>query len=715
MNTDEEIEEFIGRAIYDPTIIYHIYTAFNWATQLFGALHFLYSYGYIHRDITPANILLSENFAAKIGDFGCTKESKNTCVGTRLGTPRYMSPPSLRDGGNEYMVSHKNDVYSLGLVLWEVIERRIVLSQYGIGSFQYETFIGEIYAKKITEIEEPHCPEELKRIIAGCISFEPSSRQRAYDIFSKLGDITMKYEQGVLPNLSNNLVKSGLQLWIDENQKILVKPIGFDGSNDLIPISSAFDFSHLSVDFNTPDETKDEFTKPILHLKEVLPNLFEYQKGNVARERFMELFKCLSDEEKKRFLQTASDCLFNQLQKMNIYDEIDVKALKSVLQSKPETIDEAFEDVLQNDLFDQLSAYHLVFQSLEFVVKSRFMYWDFYESIFHQDVVLRSIKNTRYCQRMSLKCYFSTTTKEEWLFLEVDSERNMAKFVRKDFTNLREFPGFWVNENSRRFPSFVLKTQSDSLFSQNELLFSHLEPIDFHLFFAVFEKLRKIIEKCTQANASKFIPIDNCMKKTYLDHEIQRQKVPFQLPGYVFQLRNPPTTPCHCEVKCELKQVYGKVSTFGFDVPNEMRTMSNYDCTNYSLDAYQMAWVGMSELLNRIFVSKQINQEQFGKTKFFAYPKRIELKKDVAFHNMCFIFLLYLNDQKKEYVLLDYPWNYDRNEKIPCFDFDWNFHSLEASVLREHFEELEPSLRKFFVMDSEFNSSRLEVMKEIKK
>ncbi|GMI93292.1 chitin elicitor receptor kinase 1, LysM-containing receptor-like kinase 1 [Hibiscus trionum] len=78
---------------------------------------------YIHRDIKSANILIDNNFRAKVADFGLTKltEFGNTSMQTRLvGTFGYM-PPEYAQYGD---VSPKVDVYAFGVVLYELISAR---------------------------------------------------------------------------------------------------------------------------------------------------------------------------------------------------------------------------------------------------------------------------------------------------------------------------------------------------------------------------------------------------------------------------------------------------------------------------------------------------------------------------------------------------------------------------------------------------------------
>ena len=94
------------------------------------ALQHIHSAGIIHRDIKPANIMilrggLSEDGrlkpdAVKLMDFGIAGGkilTRLTMTGARVGTPVYMSPEQARG----LKIDHRSDIYSLGLVFYEML------------------------------------------------------------------------------------------------------------------------------------------------------------------------------------------------------------------------------------------------------------------------------------------------------------------------------------------------------------------------------------------------------------------------------------------------------------------------------------------------------------------------------------------------------------------------------------------------------------------
>src|SRR5690606_26438244 len=92
--------------------------------QVLSAFEYAHINNIIHRDIKPSNIMVSHENKVKILDFGIAKLlSSNpnlTKTGTKMGSIYYMSPEQVMG----YDVDLRSDIYSLGVVLYEMLTGR---------------------------------------------------------------------------------------------------------------------------------------------------------------------------------------------------------------------------------------------------------------------------------------------------------------------------------------------------------------------------------------------------------------------------------------------------------------------------------------------------------------------------------------------------------------------------------------------------------------
>jgi serine/threonine protein kinase len=111
-------------------------------SQICEALQYAHDEGIVHRDIKPENILIDSRGRVKIADFGLAKLAVQsgadfTLTGTHqvMGTPRYMAPEQMQGSRS---VDHRADIYSLGVVFYEMLTGQIPAGHFEPPSKQAE-------------------------------------------------------------------------------------------------------------------------------------------------------------------------------------------------------------------------------------------------------------------------------------------------------------------------------------------------------------------------------------------------------------------------------------------------------------------------------------------------------------------------------------------------------------------------------------------------
>ena len=145
--------------------------ALDLAQQICSGLQEAHAQGIVHRDLKPENVMIDAQGNVKIMDFGIARsmEAGTRLTGSMVGTPAYMAPEQVAGKAVDY----RTDVYSLGLILYEVFT--------GTPAFQAENAVA-VALKQMREAPappheiEPTVPVPVERAILKCIEKEPSKR-----------------------------------------------------------------------------------------------------------------------------------------------------------------------------------------------------------------------------------------------------------------------------------------------------------------------------------------------------------------------------------------------------------------------------------------------------------------------------------------------------------------------------------------------------------
>jgi len=195
--TGEALSEIVARGPIAPPEVAHF------ADQMCRALTAAHGKGIVHRDLKPHNVQIIEKDGSpfvKILDFGVAKilaapdgsQSVKTRTGSLMGTPIYMSPEQCKGAG---LLDHRTDIYSLGVMIFEMLAGRPPFMAEGIG---------ELFAKHMLEEAPslldfaPQTPPSMAAAVMKSLNKELDDRFPSMEDFRKglLGEVAVAATPG---------------------------------------------------------------------------------------------------------------------------------------------------------------------------------------------------------------------------------------------------------------------------------------------------------------------------------------------------------------------------------------------------------------------------------------------------------------------------------------------------------------------------------------
>ena len=143
----------------------------HFAIQIGKALEHAHSRGIVHRDIKPHNVMVLKNGSVKVTDFGIARvmSKSNTLTKEALGSVHYISPEQAKGG----RVDNRSDLYSLGVVMYEMITGRPPYDGESPVSVAIQHING---GAKMPSVLNPNIPGGLEQILMKAMAHDPGNR-----------------------------------------------------------------------------------------------------------------------------------------------------------------------------------------------------------------------------------------------------------------------------------------------------------------------------------------------------------------------------------------------------------------------------------------------------------------------------------------------------------------------------------------------------------
>jgi hypothetical protein len=179
----ESLKEMIQRRAPVPLL-----RKLQWIQELCSGLAHAHKAGIVHRDVKPANIMISPDDVLKILDFGIARvgESSMTKSGMLVGTLNYMSPEQVTGGA----VDHRSDIFAVGAVSYELLCYR----QAYPGGLQ-DGILHKILSRDPEPIADvcPGIDPDIVRIVSRAMAKDPANRYQ--DLSAMRRELSRVYER----------------------------------------------------------------------------------------------------------------------------------------------------------------------------------------------------------------------------------------------------------------------------------------------------------------------------------------------------------------------------------------------------------------------------------------------------------------------------------------------------------------------------------------
>jgi hypothetical protein len=182
-------------------------------SQVAAALDYAHQHQIVHRDVKPANIFVGPSDHVTLMDFGIVKAlsgTRLTRTGVTVGTPEYMSPEQVEGR----TVDHRSDLYSLGIVLYQMLTGRVPFAADTPASIMY----AHVHTLPTPPSQlNPATVPPIETVVLKALTKDPEARyQSGEQMVAALNAAIQQSESSMLENLYARATKLMAEWKMDE-------------------------------------------------------------------------------------------------------------------------------------------------------------------------------------------------------------------------------------------------------------------------------------------------------------------------------------------------------------------------------------------------------------------------------------------------------------------------------------------------------------------
>lgn len=261
------------------------------------AMHYAHRKGVIHRDLKPLNVMVGPYHEVYVMDWGIAKiisvddevfdditekvgsrddDTDETQVGQLLGTPAYMSPEQA--SGKNDTIDHRSDLFSLGLILFELITlRRAYLAD------EQQTTLEKARLANLAEPEpyarHQNIPKQLIAIVRKATRLDPDGRYTTVEMFA---DDIRRYMRGVAIKAKRDTLVQKLMRWMNRHRLAVLNIVLYTVLFSLAAVSwSVYQQQKAVVEAQIQGQRMSQFISQVAKQAQLIDTQFLKYEGIV--------------------------------------------------------------------------------------------------------------------------------------------------------------------------------------------------------------------------------------------------------------------------------------------------------------------------------------------------------------------------------------------------------------------------------------------------